>query len=294
MNKNYQKRLLIIVIIIMLVILVGATFAYLSVNITKVGSESVEIETNGIDIFEIKNIKEANLNANSDNFGPDNGENQTDDAEMAVTLETSKDSASYCYEVNVLLPPQLRNQFEKQISTYLTDNLNSPKTKDDLINELDNNVCNFTNNYTLSSELKDILCTIDSTNFNSTICNSNQITITSENINAIKDSYCNSVFSYNTENNTPEFVISVYKSVNNGSYKKVIDNMDITDMTGILKVPTSLNSSNYKNTITATNGNKQIENWKAEVTLVWLEEQFQDNMKGKNYQAYLEINKIDC
>lgn len=298
MDKKYQKTLIIIFIVIMLIIVCGATFAYLSLNINSVGNYDVNVKTKDIDIFNIDSLSNAIIDANDMNFGPQNGANQTSSAEIAVSLETSKDKAEYCYDVKLFLPPQKRNLLTSKVDEYLLNDLNTTKTKMDLEDEFNNNICmNSGEDFLLSNELSNILCSIDKDNFNETIC-SNNISKSVLNIENIKNDYCNSILNYTPDpisgDVTPELVLNVYKSNNNGNYEKVIDNMDITTKVGTLNVPVSLNSSNYKNIITASANNKTIVNWKAEVTLVWLDNRFQENIKEKKYQATLEVSRIDC
>ena len=102
------------------------------------------------------------------------------------------------------------------------------------------------------------------------------------------------VFTY-SDYNRPELVLDIYKrSSSNSDYVKVIDSLDITTMTGTIKVPTTLGGSDYKNIISTTKNEGKVESWKAVVTYKYFKDVYQGINDNKTYNSALKINVVDC
>ena len=91
----------------------------------------------------------------------------------------------------------------------------------------------------------------------------------------------------------PELVLDTYKEVN-GEYQKVLSSLDITNKTGIIKVPNTLNTEDYKNLISTTRNNPKTDRWKAELTLVYKKNVDQSINMNKIYSIVFKANKVDC
>ena len=101
------------------------------------------------------------------------------------------------------------------------------------------------------------------------------------------------VFTYSITQE-PELVLTISKSSNQVDYIPIIDNLDITTKTGIIKVPTTIDGNEYINTIFA-NKNELVHNyWKATVTLLWFKDINQEINNNKNYSLKLKANRVEC
>lgn len=284
---------LIVVCIFFILVLVASTYAYIKINKINIGSFNVKVRTDDIDIFKIIPLKDANIEANDSNFGPNNGVNQTSAAEIKVSLETTKKTTKYCYNVNVVFPPQAYMDLTEKVKNMYQDNtITSNETL--IMDEFDSKVCNFSGNQNLSNDLTKVLCSIDSLKGNVIDCSNTILYLTEEISNSLSNTYCTSVFNYSTLEKTPELVLNLYSSNDGKNYIKIVNNYDITTSIGKYYVPTTSGGNIYKHEIIAQKGKKVEKYYKAEVTFVWLKDVFQKVNGDKKYQAHLEVNLIDC
>lgn len=101
------------------------------------------------------------------------------------------------------------------------------------------------------------------------------------------------VFTY-SNGTTPELVLNILKSNDDAFYENIITDMDITTKTGLIKIPVSNNSLNYKHVISTTKNVPKSDYWKAQITLKWFENVDQTINDLKTYNATLKANIIDC
>ena len=100
-------------------------------------------------------------------------------------------------------------------------------------------------------------------------------------------------FVYTTNNNTPELVLNVTK---NGT--SVITNADITTGTATVHIPTALNGSTYKQTITANASQTVNDTWVVTVTFKNLATDQSDPTKANNaektFEGEIVYTTVDC
>ena len=123
---------------------------------------------------------------------------------------------------------------------------------------------------------------LDTTNKSATYCYETKITLPEYQI-----------FHY-SQDGVPELVLNISKSSDGTNYESIISNMDITTKTGVIKVPVSNGSSNYKNSITADKNVTKTDYWKAKITFKWLKDVYQEQNDFKSYKAVFEANVVEC
>lgn len=93
----------------------------------------------------------------------------------------------------------------------------------------------------------------------------------------------------------PELVLDVEKkNYETGKYEKIIDSLDITTKTGIIRVPIEAGSSEYKNVISTVKNIENIASYKATLTLKFFPDVDQYQNDDKSYKAQLKVNLVDC
>lgn len=101
------------------------------------------------------------------------------------------------------------------------------------------------------------------------------------------------VFEY-SDGKTPELVLNVSKSTDSGrTYTPVILNKDITQATGIIKIPIKQNSEKYVNTIATTKRKTKMDIWKVTLAFVWLENVDQTVNDQKSYKINVRANILN-
>lgn len=107
MKKNKKSMILLIITIFFVVMAVGiATYAYYSAKEIYGGSFDVDIESKGVDTFDMKASKDISFLANEENFSYEEGADVSGSAYVDVSLNTTKKAAKYCYEVNFKMPDE--------------------------------------------------------------------------------------------------------------------------------------------------------------------------------------------
>ncbi|MBE6148076.1 MAG: hypothetical protein E7167_00990 [Firmicutes bacterium] len=101
------------------------------------------------------------------------------------------------------------------------------------------------------------------------------------------------IFEY-SNGNVPELLLNVKKSQDGINYQNVITNMDITQKTGRIKIPSQESDNNYLNKINTTKNNTKIDYWQADITLVWFKNVDQTVNDNKTYEATLEAKRVEC
>lgn len=101
------------------------------------------------------------------------------------------------------------------------------------------------------------------------------------------------VFVY-SEENRPELLLNVKKSTDGISYETVIENMDITTMTGDINIPVNADNKEFIHTISTVKRIDKVDYWQADVTLVWFEDVAQTINDNKSYSATLEAKRVEC
>ena len=123
---------------------------------------------------------------------------------------------------------------------------------------------------------------LDTTNKSTQYCYETKITLPEQ-----------QVFRYSIEG-VPELVLDISKSTDGINYESIISNMDITTKTGVIKVPVSIDSNDYKQVIIANKDITTINYWKAKITFKWLEDVYQELNDFKSYKAVFEANIVEC
>ncbi|MBE6155487.1 MAG: hypothetical protein E7164_01875 [Firmicutes bacterium] len=108
-NKTIVWLLLFVFLIVIFTSL--GTYAFFEAREYFYGNFDVEVTTKGVDTLAFTGNHDIELVANANNFAPDIGYNLTGRAKMEVKLDTTKASASYCYELKMNLP-------EEKVFTY--------------------------------------------------------------------------------------------------------------------------------------------------------------------------------
>lgn len=99
------------------------------------------------------------------------------------------------------------------------------------------------------------------------------------------------VFKYSNYPNS-ELTLNVYSKVNDEEEKLLIENMDITTVTGKVNIPINLNIDNYEHSIdTVKRVNKNIK-YIARVTYNYFKDVDQGINNGANYKAKFNIDNV--
>jgi hypothetical protein len=100
-------------------------------------------------------------------------------------------------------------------------------------------------------------------------------------------------FIYTVNSSTPELTLSVTKSAAGAEATSVLSNYDITTKTGSVNIPTTLDGTVFKNSITATASASTTDSFIATVTMVNLGTKQTAN-EGKNFSAKLVLTTVSC
>lgn len=107
MNKNKKSIILLIFTIFFVVMALAiSAYAYYSAKEIYGGNFDVDIESKGVDTFDIKASEDIAFFANDKTFSPEEGADVSGSAYVDVSLNTTKASAKYCYEVNFKMPDE--------------------------------------------------------------------------------------------------------------------------------------------------------------------------------------------
>ena len=128
----------------------------------------------------------------------------------------------------------------------------------------------------------DIEVKLDTTNRSATFCYEVYVHLPKEKI-----------FEY-TQEGRPELLLNVYTAGYDRKYRKVISNMDVTTKTGDIKVPVTINGSEYLNIISTTKRRVAYQYWQASLTLVYFSDVDQEINDNKTYIVSLETKRVDC
>ena len=101
------------------------------------------------------------------------------------------------------------------------------------------------------------------------------------------------VFTY-SDGKTPELLLSVRRSSDGSTYQNVISNLDITEKTGVVKIPIESDGSEFLNKISVNKNNVKVDYWQADITLVYLADVNQAVNDLKSYSATLEAKRVEC
>lgn len=101
------------------------------------------------------------------------------------------------------------------------------------------------------------------------------------------------IFEY-SDGKTPELLLNVRRTFDGKKYDSIISDMDITQSTGIIKLPTIKGGSEYLNKISVKKRQRKIHRWEAELTLVYLKDIDQTINDNKTYKATLEAKRVEC
>ena len=98
---------------------------------------------------------------------------------------------------------------------------------------------------------------------------------------------------YSVSPSTPELIVSVSKRSNGGAYSTIVNNLDITEATGTIRIPISTGSSNYKHSITGPANAVVEDKFKVNLTLINLDANQNGNV-GHVFDGGLELVTVDC
>ena len=101
------------------------------------------------------------------------------------------------------------------------------------------------------------------------------------------------VFDYSVSG-VPELVLDISKSSDGINFEKIISQKDITTASGVILIPISSNSTEYKNTINTTKNVTKVDYWQAEITFKWFPDVFQEINDFKTYKAVFKANVVEC
>lgn len=115
-NLTKKQVALIWSIVMMLFAVVSASvaaYAYFYGREYHEGSFNVDVTSKGVDTLLMSSSDKVYFEANASNFMQKYGKDLYGDAEVSLSLETTKRTSTYCYEVTVELPEQVVFEYSK-------------------------------------------------------------------------------------------------------------------------------------------------------------------------------------
>lgn len=102
---NNKRKFLIIITILLVILSVSViTYAFFAAKEIYGGTFDVDITSKGVDTFDLKASNDITFFADSNNFAYMTGKDISGSAYIDVSLNTSKRSSTYCYEVTFKMP----------------------------------------------------------------------------------------------------------------------------------------------------------------------------------------------
>lgn len=103
-NKTIVWLLMFIFLIVVFTSL--ATYAYFAAREKYYGGFDVDVTSKGVDTLAFTGSEDVSIEANAYNFAPGNGSDLTGSANINVSLETTKPTSTYCYQMIMHLPEE--------------------------------------------------------------------------------------------------------------------------------------------------------------------------------------------
>ena len=100
-------------LVIALIVASVSAYAYFYGREYHKGSFNIEVASKGVDTLLMSSSDKVYFEANATNFMQKYGKDLHGDAEVSLSLETTKSTSTYCYEVTVELPDEVVFEYSK-------------------------------------------------------------------------------------------------------------------------------------------------------------------------------------
>lgn len=107
LSKNQKKLLLLLFLVSAFSILISTiAYAYLQGNVYYEGNNGVSVKSKEFDTLQMNSSQDAKFQVDYTNFSKDNGHDISGTTSIDINLDTTKESAKYCYKTTIVLPSE--------------------------------------------------------------------------------------------------------------------------------------------------------------------------------------------